>query len=149
MKRPWRLTMMMVMIRTLNWPPWGHYIFHIICSLTDWRWITGQCSHLIKAAEGMLVLTRSEDYHNFKFILTTLGQGVYEMTCIRISFFLTIYKLWNGDSNKKMSQQFGISEYQIHNILWVFTNYMYDVWKSADKWHGRDCVSYLGYYTVK
>lgn len=93
---------------------------------------------------GMMFYTGLQSYYDFKFVLASLGEVVYnlnymyyrsEQLSVQKQFFLTLIKLRQHKTNFELSRLFNISEPAVSNIwiTWIsFVAYQINIWPEQD-----------------
>ncbi|VDI44139.1 Hypothetical predicted protein [Mytilus galloprovincialis] len=101
---------------------------------------------------GVLFYTGLANYNDFKFVLASLGEGIYHMNYmynrvdqlnIENHFFLTLIKLRRHKTNFELSRLLSISEHSVTNIWITWLNFMSGQWKELDLWPSRDLVRFF------
>lgn len=101
---------------------------------------------------GILFYTGLQTYADFKFVLATLGDAVFELNYMYYrsdqlsvinQFFLTIIKLRQHKTNFELSRLFNISETAVVNIWVTWINFMARQWREVNIWPERDIVRFF------
>jgi len=98
---------------------------------------------------GMIFYIGLQSYYDFKFVLASLGEVVYnlnyiyyksEQLSVENQFFLTLIKLRQHKTNFELSRLFNISEPADSNIWITWINFMAYQWKEINIWPEQDVV---------
>jgi hypothetical protein len=98
---------------------------------------------------GMMFYTGLQSYYDFKFVLASLGEVVYnlnymyyrsEQLSVENQFFLTLIKLRQHKTNFELSRLFNISEPAVSNNWITWINFMTCQWKEINIWPEQDVV---------
>ena len=98
---------------------------------------------------GMMFYTGLQSYYDFKFVLVSLGEFVYnlnymyyrsEQLSVENQFFLTLIKLRQHKTNFELSRLFNISESAVSNNWITWINFMTYQWKEINIWPEQDVV---------